>query len=469
MKLNKFTSALVALGVVSLASVAQAAPITIYITGSPAARANFFTAATTAGQIFAVPNAAGAGGVGIDSPAPNNVNSVNTITFEGTLAFGRLAGQDVIINCAWTGSEAGIASVAGATLKQTLFPPDDPNAAPGGTQYALPGQPPLYLTPASGYTATAPLSAIPGAPANPDLSMADTSQRVSQTPAPLLTEYGIVGIIPFTAMKGYESAPDATYGRVSNVPQPALAQAAISGETLNAYYLTGNLADGVDGIGIIGRNLGSGTKANFMLTGALLPINNPVSQVALNSGYPAGNPGVLTFNGPYGPAGAVVDSPVGNDGFDSGSGVQKCLNVDGSGLGIVYVGYLGLSDAKHAKNDDNTGAGGVGAAANSGAAVVLSYNGVYESDSAVETGNYTWWGQEHLYGTPGQVAPATQIADGIVSGLNQQTATIANPGGNESTVFQNSLLPVPSMQVFRSLDYGTPQQGAWPAPYQFTH
>ena len=149
--------------------------------------------------------------------------------------------------------------------------------------------------------------------------------------------------------------------------------------------------------------------------------------------------------------------------------MQKCLNCDGSGKGIVYVGYLGLGDAKHAQLDDNTGAGGIGAAANSGVATYLSYNGVYESDSAVETGNYTWWGQEHLNGSPGQVAPATQIADGIVSGLNAQTSTIVNPGGNITTAFQNALLPVPSMQVFRTLDYGTPQQGAWPAPYQFMH
>ena len=245
-----------------------------------------------AGEIFT-------GGGTIISGAPNNTSSANTIVYEGNVT----GVGDVIINCSWTGSEAGIAAVAGKPLNQTLFQAQDPNAAPGGTSYGLPGVPPSYLTPASSYASTALLSAIPGAPATPDFSMADTSQKVSQTPAPLLTDYGIVGIVPFTAMKGYESAPDATYGRVSNVPQPALAQAVVAGEVLNAFYLTGNTADSADGIGIIGRNLGSGTKANFMLSGAILPINQTVSQVALNSGYPAGNPGVLTFNGPYGPAG----------------------------------------------------------------------------------------------------------------------------------------------------------------------
>jgi hypothetical protein len=271
-------------------------------------------------------------------------------------------------------------------------------------------------------------------------------------------------------MKGYESAPDATYGRVSNVPQTSLAEAVVVGEALNAFYLTGNPLDAADGIGIFGRNLGSGTKVNMMLNAAQLPVNQAVSQVAFNSTYPAATPGTLTFNGPYGPAGAaVVESGVANDGFDSGSGVQKCLNVDGSGKGIVYVGYLGLSDAKHAQLDDNTGAGGVGAAANSGTATYLSYNGVYESDNAVETGAYPWWGQEHLLGTAGQGAPATTVGDAIVTGLNAQLATIVNPGGNVTTAFQNALLPVPSMQVYRTQDYGTPVQGAWPIPYQFNH
>jgi hypothetical protein len=287
----------------------------------------------------------------------------------------------------------------------------------------------------------------------------------------LLTDYGIVGIVPFTAMKGYESAPDATYGRVSNIPQTSLAEAEVAGEILNAYYLTGNPADSVDGIGIIGRNLGSGTKVNFMLNGAILPVNQTVSQVALNSGYPAGSPGVLTFNSPavYGPPGAVTDSPVGNDGFDSGSGVQKCMNVDGSGKGIVYIGYMGLSDARHAFLDDNTGAGGTGSAANSGTAVYLSYNGVYESDSAVETGAYPWWGQEHLLGSASQGAPATTVGDAIIAGLNTQLAGVANPGGDVRTVAQNAIVPVPSMQAYRTLDYGIPVQGSWPTPYQFTH
>ena len=226
MKLNKFTSALVGLGVISLAGMAQAAPITIYITGSTAARANFFTACTTPNRSLPFPNAAGAGGVGIDSAAPNNVSSANQITYEGTLKFGPLAGQDVIINCSWTGSEAGIASVADATLSKSCSRPIirmQPLA-----ELCIPcrvSRPCTCRRPAvirqGGYCPP-----FPARRRAPDFAMADTSQRVSQTPAPALTEYGIVGIVTFTAMKGFESAPDATYGRLSNVPQTSLAQAA---------------------------------------------------------------------------------------------------------------------------------------------------------------------------------------------------------------------------------------------------
>jgi hypothetical protein len=454
MKLNKFTSALIGLGIVSLAGAAHAATI-VYLTGSTAARGNIFTAATTAGQIFT------AGGT-IDSPAPNNTSSANTIVFEGNVA----GVGDVILDCTFTGSEAGIASTAGKPLVQTI--PADPN---GPGPYALPGVPPAFLTQVSGWTTTSvlPIAGDGRAVTVPDFTMADTSQAVSQTPAPVLLDYGIVGIVPFTFMKGYESAPDATYGRVLNVTTAAVNQNLAAGAALFASMYTGNAADNAEPIVIMGRNLGSGTRVNTLLNAAAYPVNGGVDQFALNSSYPAATPGVLTFSGVYGPPAAVTPLEVFNDGFDSGSGVQKCLNTDGSGQGAVFVGYAGLSDARHAFLDDNTGPGGTGSAVNSGTAVYLTFNGVYESDSAVELGQYPYWGSEHLLGTPGQGAPETTVGDAIVTGLNVQTAGLGSAAGNVTTAAQSTLIPVPKMQVHRSLDFGYPVQGSWPTPYQFTH
>src|SRR5271155_4878879 len=108
MKVNKLTSALVALGVVSMASAYPANPV-VYLTGSTAARANIFNAMTATGQVFD----SGTAGTVI-SAAPNNSNGANLIVYTGTID-----GNAVDIDCSFTGSEAGIAAVAGQSLKQT--------------------------------------------------------------------------------------------------------------------------------------------------------------------------------------------------------------------------------------------------------------------------------------------------------------------------------------------------------------
>ena len=189
MKINKFTSALVAMGIISLASAAQAANPVIYLTGSTACRATVGNAMVATGQIFD----AGSTGV-IVSPAPNNSASGSLVVFEG-----KINGTTVDIDCSWTGSEVARCGVAGQPLTQNVN---------GGT-YALPGVPPSFLTQASGWTTTSTLP-IAGGVSTPDLSMADTSQAVSQTPesAYPLTDYGIVGIGNSTVMKGYEATPD---------------------------------------------------------------------------------------------------------------------------------------------------------------------------------------------------------------------------------------------------------------------
>jgi hypothetical protein len=434
MKINKFTSALVALGVVSLAGVAQA-NTTVYLTGSTAARQFVFNALTTSGAVFT-----GAGAV--VSAAPNNVGSANLFVVEGNIA----GVGTVDINCSFTGSEAGIASVAQAPLVQSLAQNPAVPGLPAGTHnYALPGVPPSFLV-GPGYTATAPVS-------NPDLSMADTSQAVSQTPQALyhLTDYGIVGVVPFTSMKGYEATPDQSWSDLNNV---TTAQLAInSSGAVTANYYTGNAAD-ADAVVIVGRNLGSGTKANFALNGCnFATVNSPVDQFAYDCTYTAA--GVLTKGSNYG-AGLPIQE-VFNDGFDSGSGVQKVMNVDGTGSGVVAIGYMGISDAKNAATAP---------AAAGHAATYLKYNGVYESDAAVENGNYTWWGSEHLLGAVGQVpgsGAAGITGNAIVHGIGVALVSQGNATGDVSTnPAQSPIIPTSLMAVTRaSNDSGYPTQGSF--------
>jgi hypothetical protein len=436
MKINKFTSALIALGVVSVGSLAQA-NTTIYLTGSTAARAVIYAAATTAGQIFTA---------GATTIYGANNNGNNTICYEGNIS-----GVGIVdLDCSFTGSEAGIASVAGQTLTQNVN---------GGT-YALPGVPPSFLNPNNTFATTNTLQQITGSSTvYPDLSMADTSQAVSQTPKSLynLVDYGVVGIIPFTFEKGYEASPDTAWSHFHNVTTAAFNQNLSSGDIYNANNYTGVAADASDGVAIVGRNLGSGTRVNTLLN-AQYGITTPVKQQAFYSSYPSGTPGVLTFNGTYtSPGNGVAPTSYGNDGFDGGSSVQKELNVDGSVCGDVVIGYLGVSDAQNAVNPAKAGNGQV--------ATALTFNGVYESDIGVINGTYTFWGQEHLLGQVNQssTSPAGYTAAAIVSGIAAQLtsshAGTATGDFSTSPLTQSVVIPTSLMQVHRSTDVGFPAQG----------
>jgi hypothetical protein len=450
MKVNKLTSALVALGVVSLASAYAANPV-VYLTGSTAARGNIFTAMTASGQVFD----SGSTGL-VVSPAPNNTSSSSLIVYEG-----KINGVTVDIDCSWTGSEAGIAAVAGQPLSQNV----------NGGNYSLPGVPPSFLTQASGWATNSatPLANIPGAPATPDLSMADTSQAVSQTPEASypLTDYGVVGIVTFTWMKGYQSVPDATYNNFANVTTAAANQNLSTGYNYNANNYTGVASDAAEGVAIDGRNKGSGTRANCLVN-LQYGINASVQQYSFDADYPTNNPGVLTFGdgGANFAAGQTIIG-VSNDGYDSGGSVGESLQVDGSNLipnvytnpgPIIVIGYLGISDAKNAHTAGHYVSG------QGGAAQYLSYNGVFESDSNIIWGAYSYWGQEHLMGSIGQSSSsqAGQVAAAIVTGLAKNL--ISTGAGTASADVrtnpsQSAIIPRALMQVHRTADGGFPIQG----------
>ncbi len=443
MKNNKITSALVALGLVSLASAASANTI-IYLTGSTAARAAVYAACTTSGEVFS-----GASTV----VSANNASAASQIVFEGSIT--GISGT-VDIDCDWSGSEAGLAAVAGQN--DTTEPALGQNI--GGTIYSLPGIPPSFLTQASGWT-TASTLPIAGGTSTPDLSMADTSQAVSLTPVSTaaLHSFGIVGVIPFTFMKGYEKTPDSTWTNVVNVTTPVFSSFVSTANTAN--FFTGNTNDVNDSVVIVGRNKGSGTRVDTLLNAAQYPVGNSVDQWAYAS-YPSGTPGNLTFSGSYVAGQTLFEA--GNDGFDSGGGVQSVMNVDSTGQGAVLVGYLGLADAAHAEADNNTGPGGVGSAAGSGPASYLTFNGVWESDAAVENGAYTYWGSEHVYGQPSPTATDTTVGNKLVSGIAANlAATHAGlaPGAVGPTyTAQSIVIPTALMNVTRGgLDSGFPTVG----------
>ena len=382
MKSNKLTAALIALGVLSLAGAANANSV-VYLTGSTACRGNIFAAAVP-GKIF-------------DSGYPVTIFPAGATSSSGLICYeGKIGGVVTDLNCSWTGSEAGIAAVAGQTLQQNI------DTGSGIQSYDIPGVPPKFLNPNSGFGAGSQdfLANIAGAPAYPDIAMADTSQAVSRTPESLypLVDYGTVGIITFSVMKCYQSTHSDAYNNINNVTTAQMNQ--LLGGALKANIVTGVSTDNDEYIGVVGRNFGSGTRANTFLNfqyGLTTPVHQYVYGASLSAVYPpTPQPGVLTFTGSYAANQGMLD--IADDGFDSGGSVKSTLNVDNAGSPLILLGYAGYGDAKGAY-DFTTSPGG--------RAVFLPFNGVYLGDAEVINGSYSFWGQEHVLGSVGQ-SPSSQ-------------------------------------------------------------
>jgi hypothetical protein len=433
MKINKLTSTLIALGVISLASAAQANTV-IYLTGSTAARSVVAAALQGTGVFSAAPTVLPTGA----SPTGN------VVVFEGSIS-GISGTVDIV--CSWTGSEAGIASVAGKTISQSV----------NGGAFNLPGSPAQYPTFNGTSWDTNNLTTV----SQSDLAMADTSQAVSLTPTSIaaLHSFGNVGVVPFTFVKGYNStgASDTSWTDLINVTTAEINQNLAGPLTANIY--TGKSADS-DNVVIVGRNEGSGTRVNTELNSAEFAVGSTVDQWAYDVSYPSGTPGVLTFGGSFAAGQGIQE--VGNDGFDGGTGVAQQMQVDGSGSGNVLIGYLGVSDAKNATTLSKYATGAKGS--------YLTFNGVYEGDQNVINGSYTYWGQEHLYGQPTPNAADTTVGTKLASAIH---ATLLASGGSitgsaaagaatgdvSTNPSQSILIPLSLMQVGRTKDSGFPQQG----------
>jgi hypothetical protein len=347
---------------------------TIYLTGSTAYRGVIFNLLSGGSPFWQ-------GGVAPTISTYGNAaaSKGSYMLFHGTLT----NGVETYIDCLWSGSEAGIAATTGST--STTINDGRP----------LFGVPATFLIPSTasnppGNTSTAPGTAnLNGSSTQPDLAMADTSQKVSITKSPTLGDFGVVGVVPFTWAKnkntstttGAGTQKTATDDIVNIQSQEIRALAALGGQV--ASYFSGVPSDSTTLVYQTGRNKGSGTRVNTLIDSGY-GFSTTVDQYGINSAY-VNN--IWTFNGST--TTFTTFSSITDDGYESGGDVAKVLNVELSGATdgvnpIIMLGYLGIGDA--------------GALA---ASQWLNYNGVAESDGAVIQGQYTLWGHEHLLGRVG--------------------------------------------------------------------
>jgi hypothetical protein len=390
------TCALAAAGIISQASADQV----VYVTGSTAFRGTAYTAFTTPGRIFD-------GAVTEAERGGSSASGANYMVFHGTIG-----GVPTYVDCAWSGSAAGVASVCNVAVDNDGIP--------------LFGAPETWMKAdgtVTGYLAAQPTSTeLESSSHQGDLAFSDTSQASSLPPTQFvantstaLKDYGVLGVACFTWLKNNNSASTANAAKtawsdLTNITTYQ-AQALLANGASTADFFTGVTNDVGTWVYLVGRNKGSGTRAN-MMDDTQYGLNNQVNQFSIGGNLTGTPDGTLTL------------ASCGDNGYESGGGVTTALGVPGStqqtdpffgGTGWIAIGYASASDAQ--KNGVTT-------------ANWLTENGVMSSDGTIETGTYSFWGHEHLYGRSNIAGSgADSVGSKIASGIQTQLSTV---GGTQA-------------------------------------
>ena len=348
-------AALAAVGLVSSAN-GQAV---VRITGSTAFRA----------QVNRVLHA----GTGIFDNTPTVIGTPYSDGASQLVFSNTIASSPTVIKVSWTGSEAGIAALANVSI---INPSASNNAA------ILPGTPePTWLDTATGLT----LNDVN----HPDIAMADTSQAVSLTQGGGVVDKGTVGVVQFCWMKG-KSNGQPGWTNLSNITLPQV-NILLSQGIQALTFFDGNINDANTSVVAVGRNKGSGTRVNELIS-ATYGVTKNVIQYAVSPTYAQnGTLNTASSSTPINDA-AIVN--IGNDGFDSGKGVAQTLLMTAGGgtLTTIPVGFLGLNDCASVQPLNSDGV----SAPSGGSQQYLTVNGVPYSDANISVGTYDAWGHEHL-------------------------------------------------------------------------
>lgn len=407
---------------VGFAAQVNAQPAPVYITGSTAFRSQAISAIEL---LF-------------DGGAPTNiVTRGNTDEHKAAYSIlsGNVSGSAYDVFILWSGSEAGLAALSGTTVADVDFN-GNPDTLANDVTYFL------------NKTATGKSNSNPNSTETnnfstpPDMSFADTSKAVSFSKSATFHVFGassVVGIVPFTYVKCTNSNTGFTaWNHLTNITHD---QCKVEfGAPQVASFFTGVAGD-TNNVFLVGRNKGSGTRANVLADNGF-GINNPVDQWVVDPASADGHAGDYT-PGNFVPLGAVDPAiigyqvaEIGNAGFESGGNVSADLSIDGcsaatdptgnGNTGVILIGYLGIPDATaNSMGPANTW---------------LTLNGVFESDDAIAQGQYSYWGYEHLYGKNGLSGSQLTYGNSLFAEVNTFLGTLGNGAGKHSVGIQNSYM-----------------------------
>jgi hypothetical protein len=398
---------------VALVATTLHAQTKVYITGSTAFRG----AATTAIQnIF-------------DSP-PTFAFSNNSATVGGAnqaIFNGNIGGNPYQISTSWSGSEAGIQTVADATQTVAFIADGTIGTLSPGTSVAA------------------------GAEAHhPDVAFSDTFQSTSafngtfggvtyaaltESPGTSAGHGSPVGIVPFK----WCANNGATITNITSQQARALYKSSFG--KLPLALFTGASADETKPVVALGRNPDSGTRLTAFAesgVGALATVKQLQPQDSTGALVKTTSATISKFvQWPIETINGVSTGTTGNSGYASGGDLSKAMRapttdpvsvVSGgthsyAAADLTRIAYLGTGDAD--SNLLNAPAGTAG--------VELAYNGVtlgnvggdYNTVTALTEGKYTFWGFEHVLYNASTIAAAVQTAaDKLATQIHDTDATV---------------------------------------------
>jgi hypothetical protein len=366
---------LTALGLVGVANAANY----VYITGSTAYRNAVNKTINAMFDTVPTPVQVAAYGKGITL-----YYKATYLSFEGTIG-----GVAYKVKCHWSGSEGGIKDIATGISENFL---DDIGTGTPAVSASV--------------VDTSPNSDPPGTQLNShgvDLALADNAQSFSKTKTPALTGV-FIGIIPFVWDKNAQITGDQTgtdWARITNLTD-SQARVLLTGGAL-AALITGNSGDTAHYVYVSGRDDNSGTRVNTFGE-TLFGIRTIPTQILI--GGSAGSPTIASSGNVGQSSGGTLANTMGF------AGSLEASDTINGGTGWIALAYLGLSDAVTAETANGGGANG---------AQRLSFNGVTESTTAIQQGQYSFWGNEYIFQAPAIGSPATTVYNNIVSGVDAQT------------------------------------------------
>ncbi len=387
------TKQLLSFGVATLAfSTAAWSQTVINITGATAFRA------AANDSIIAL-----LGGAGVTQYAFNNSTGGGTVGGTNRAIFrGNVAGiGDVIIRASWSGSTAGIASVASGTPVQVLK--TSTPLTTGGNGFAAA---------ASDYETVVA-----------SFAFSDVAQAASTTLSPTLTGTE-VGVVPFEFVANQSAW---NHPLMTNMTDQIF-NAMYSTSEVPLRFFTGVPTDNKRVLAA-GRNNGSGSRATVLgetQYGFFRGVNqfrNLESGGHTGSG-PIGNVEFIT-NGGNSSNSFLADLMRGTSG--NVTLVEAGVPYE-TGIDVLFLTYLTRSDAIIAAADPDGGGPLRGGKP-------LTYNGVAYSDDKVREGAYSLWGYQWFYQAPSITATEALFRDAFVAAIPNNLGTAA--------------IPIPDMNVDR--------------------